>query len=56
MAQEVRNETLHGEAPGGVEGLHETGPSAAGAAERSPMCLLVIVLLNIVPGLEKSPY
>ena len=33
--------------------MHEAGLNAAGAAERSPMCLLVIVLLNIVPGLEK---
>ena len=49
----VRNETLHGEATGGVKGLHEAEPNAAGAAERSPMWLLVIVLLNIVPGLEK---
>ena len=38
---------------GGVEDLHERGPSAAGAAERSPMWLLVMVLLNIVPGLNK---
>ena len=42
-----------GKATVGVEGLHEAGPNAAGAAERSPMWLLVIVLLNIVPGLEK---
>ncbi len=33
--------------------MHEAEPNAAGAAERSPMWLLVIVLLNIVPGLEK---
>jgi hypothetical protein len=45
--------TLHEEATGGVEGLHEAEPNAAGAAERSPMWLLVIVLLNIVPGLER---
>jgi len=37
----------------GCEDLHESGPSAAGAAERSPMWLLVMVLLNIVPGLNK---
>jgi hypothetical protein len=37
----------------GVKGLHEVWPNAAGAAERSPMWLLVFVLLNIVPGLEK---
>ena len=49
----VRDETLHGEATVGVEGLHEAGPNAAGTAERSPMWLLIIVLLNIVPGLEK---
>ena len=34
------DETLHGEATGGVKGLHEAGPNAAGAAERSPMWLL----------------
>jgi hypothetical protein len=33
--------------------MHEAGPNAAGAAERSPMWLLIIILLNIVPGLEK---
>ena len=49
----VRDEILHGETTGGVKGLHQVGPNAAGAAERSPMWLLVIVLLNIVPGLEK---
>ena len=48
-----RGETLHREATGGVKGLHEAGPNADGAAERSPMWLLVIVLLNIVPGFEK---
>ena len=37
----------------GVEGLREAGPNAAGAAERSPMWLLIMVLLNTVPGLEK---
>jgi hypothetical protein len=36
-----------------VKNLHDAWPNAAGAAERSPMWLLVIVLLNIVPGLEK---
>ena len=45
--------TLHRGATEGVKGLHEAGPNAAGAAERSPMWLLVIVLLNIVPGFEK---
>ena len=49
----VGDEALHGEATIGVKGLHEAGPNAAGAAERSPMWLLIIVLLNIVPGLEK---
>jgi len=33
--------------------MHRVAPNAAGAAERSPMWLLIIVLLNIVPGLEK---
>ena len=42
-----------GKATVGVEGLHEAGPYAAGAAERSPMWLLVIVLVNIVPGFER---
>ena len=49
----VCDETLHGETTVGVEGLHEAGPNAAGAAERSPMWLLIMVLLNTVPGLEK---
>ena len=49
----VRDEALHGETTEGVEDLHEGGPNAAGAAERSPMWLLIIVLLNIVPGLDK---
>jgi hypothetical protein len=49
----VRDETLHGETTVGVKGLHEAGPNAAGAAERSPMWMLIIVLLNIVPGLDK---
>ena len=53
MHQSVRDETLHGEATVGVTGLYEAGPNAAVAAERSPMWLLVIVLLNIVPGLER---
>ena len=33
--------------------LHQVGPNAAVAVERSPMWMLIIVLLNIVPGLEK---
>jgi hypothetical protein len=33
--------------------FHKVEPEAAGAAERSLMWLLVIVLLNIVPGLER---
>jgi len=49
----VRAEALHGETTGGVENLPEGGHTAAGAAERSSMWLLVIVLLNIVPGLNK---
>ena len=49
----VRDEILHGETTGGVKGLHQVEPNAAGAAERSPMWLLMIVFLNIVPGLEK---
>lgn len=36
-----------------MKGLHEVGPNAAGAAERSPMWLLLMVLLHTVPGLEK---
>ena len=36
-----------------MKNFHEVGPNAAGAAERSLMWLLVIILLNIVPGLEK---
>ena len=36
-----------------MKGLHKAGPNATGAAERSPMWLLVIVLLNIVPGLDR---
>ena len=42
-----------GKATVGVEGVHEAGPNAAGAAERSPMWLLIMILLNTVPGLEK---
>ncbi len=53
MAQLIQDDILHGEATVGVKGVHEAGPNAAGAAERSPMWLLVIVLLNIVPGLER---
>ena len=49
----VHNETLHWEPTERVKGLSEAGPNAAGVAERSPMWLLVIVLLNIVPGLER---
>ena len=49
----VRDEALHGETTGGGKDLHRVGPNAAGAAERSPMWLLIIVLLNIVPGLDK---
>jgi hypothetical protein len=37
----------------GVKDFHEVWPNAAGAAERSLMWTLVIILLNIVPGLEK---
>jgi hypothetical protein len=50
----IRDETLHGETTVGVGGLPEAGLNAAGAEERSPMWLLVIVLLNIVPGLERT--
>jgi hypothetical protein len=49
----VRVEALHGETTGGVEDLPQGGPTAARAAEGSSMWLLVIVLLNIVPGLNK---
>jgi hypothetical protein len=49
----VRDETLRGETTVGVKDLHKVGPNAAGAAERSPMWLLMIVLLNIVPGIDK---
>jgi len=49
----VRDGTRHWDTQVGVRGLHEAGPMAAGAAERSPMWLLVIVLLNIVPGLQR---
>lgn len=49
----VRNEIPQGETRAGVKDFHEVWPNAAGSAERSPMWLLVIVLLNIVPGLEK---
>ncbi len=45
--------TRHRETTVGVKALYGDCPSAAGAAERSPMWLLIIVLLNIVPGLEK---
>ena len=49
----VRDETLHGEITVRVKDLQKAGPNAAGAAERSPMWLLMIVILNIVPGLDK---
>jgi len=49
----VRDEIPHGETTVGVKDFHEVGPNAAGAAERSPMWMLIIVLLNIVPGLDK---
>jgi hypothetical protein len=48
----TRRNTARGN-DGGVKDLHRVGPNAAGAAERSPMWLLIMVLLNIVPGLEK---
>lgn len=49
----VRDEIPQGKTTAGVRGFHEVWPHAAGAAERSPMWMLVIILLNIVPGLEK---
>lgn len=49
----IRVRVLHGETTAGVEDWYEGWPSAAGAAERSPMWLLVIVLLSIVPGHDK---
>ena len=49
----VHGETPRGETTVGVKNFHEAGPNAARAAERSLMWLLVIILLNIVPGLEK---
>ena len=49
----VDDERLHGGTTVGAEDLHKAGLNAAGSAERSPMWLLIIVLLNIVPGLEK---
>ena len=52
MAQYGSVESLHRETTGGVD-WHKGAPTAAGAAERSPMWLLVMVLLNIVPGLNK---
>jgi hypothetical protein len=48
----VRDEVPHGETTVGVKDFHEVGPNAARAAERSPMWMLIIVLLNIVPGLD----
>jgi hypothetical protein len=50
----VRDEIPQGETTGGVKDFHEVWPNAAGAAKRSLMWMLVIILLNIVPGLEKS--
>src|ERR1700704_2396713 len=53
MAQYGTCRSTAGNTTRGVEDLPESGPTAAGAAERSSMWLLVIVLLNIVPGLNK---
>jgi hypothetical protein len=49
----VHGETPRGETTVGVKNFHEVWPNAARAAERSLMWLLVIILLNIVPGLER---
>jgi hypothetical protein len=49
----ARNGTTREEPTVGVKNFHEVRPNAAGAAERSLMWLLVIILLNIVPGLER---
>jgi hypothetical protein len=49
----VGDEIPQGETTGGVKDFHEVWPNAAGAAKRSLMWMLVIILLNIVPGLEK---
>jgi hypothetical protein len=48
----VRDEIPQVETTVGVKDFHEVWPNAAGAAERSLMWMLVIILLNIVPGLE----
>ena len=42
-----------GETTVGVKSFHEVGPDTAGAVEWSLVWLLVIILLNIVPGLER---
>jgi len=47
------DEIAQGETTVGVKDFHEVRPNAAGAAERSLMWMLVIILLNVVPGLEK---
>ena len=49
----ARDDSSNGEATVGVKDLLEVESDAAEAAERSLMWLLVIVLLNIVPGLER---
>ena len=49
----VCGEALREDTTRGVEDLCEGKSIAAGAAERSPMWLLVIVLLGIVPGHNK---
>ena len=49
----VRDGQTREETTVGVKNFHEVGPNAAGAAERSLMWLLVVILLNIVPGLER---
>ena len=48
----VRDEIPQVETTVGVKDFHEVWPNAAEAAERSLMWMLVIILLNIVPGLE----
>jgi hypothetical protein len=49
----VRDGTTRGKTTVKVKNFHEVGSNAAGSAERSLMWLLVIILLNIVPGLER---
>lgn len=49
----VRDGKTREETTVGVKNFHEVEPNAAGAAERSLMWLLVIILLNIMPGLER---